>query len=345
METSRKVQVTGAGDTRIISLPKNWAERHQLTKGSNVVIKELTTGDLIIYPQKSPLPSKRISNIVESDHVSRDVLGAYLLGSDIIIIRSPDNKQPLTHKATIKELSRRLVGLEILGETQVSIELHFLIDSSSLPNPTEYVKRCFSIANQMQNDSIHAFLDGDVSLAVEVIERDVEVNRLYFLIVRMLKIMVNDKREISYLKSTACLDWRMIASYSEDLGDVSVEFARIVKKYPQMKDALSSGTLSKISHLNELTTEVLNQSLACFFEQNGQGAEQLKGRIRSQLTGIHDEIEAKISRLAKEDVWKLSYLLNFLRDLRETAIDIGDLVNESDADEQEYFDRSRTSSS
>ncbi|MFW9778654.1 MAG: PhoU domain-containing protein [Candidatus Heimdallarchaeota archaeon] len=339
MEFSRKVQVTGAGDTRIISLPKDWAERHQLTKGSNIVIKELSTGDLIIYPQKSPIPSKRISNIVESNHVSRDVLGAYLLGSDIIAVRSPDIKQPLTHKAAIKELTRQLVGLEILGETQRSIELHFLIDSSSLPDPTEYVNRCFSIANQMQSDAINAFLEGDVTLAVEVIERDVEVNRLYFLIVRMLKIMVNDKREMSYLKSTACLDWRMIASYSEDLGDSSVEFARVVKKYPEMKDALSSDTLSKISRLSELTTDVLNQSLVCFFEQNGQGAEQLKGRIRRQLTGIHEEVEREISRLAKEDVWKLTYLLNFLRDLRETAIDIGDLVHESDANEPENFSR------
>jgi phosphate uptake regulator len=197
----------------------------------------------------------------------------------------------------------------------------------------------------MQSDSINAFLDGDVSLAVEVIERDVEVNRLYFLIVRMLKIMVNDKREMSYLKSTACLDWRMIATYSEDLGDTSVEFARIVKQYPQLRDTLSSDTLTKISRLSELTTDVLDQSLACFFEQNGQGAEQLKGRIRRQLTVIHEEIESEISRLAKEDVWKLSYLLNFLRDLRETAIDIGDLVNESDANEHEHFSRMEISPS
>ena len=82
----------------------------------------------------------------------------------------------------------------------------------------------------MQNDSISAFLNNDISLAEEVIERDVEVNRLYFLIVRMLKIMVEDKREKSYLKSTACLDWRMVAAYGEDLGDTSVEFAKVVKK-------------------------------------------------------------------------------------------------------------------
>jgi phosphate uptake regulator len=322
----RKIQVTGAGDTRIISLPKEWTERHHLAKGSNVIIKELSTGDLIIYPQTSPIESqKRTTRIMESDHVSRDILAAYLLGSDIIIVVS-QNREPLTRKGAIKELSRQLIGLEILGETQQRIELHFLIDSSSLPNPREYVRRCFSIANQMQTDAVAAFFNSDVSLAEEVIERDVEANRLYCRSVRMLKIMVDDKREISYLKSTACLDWRMVATYSEDLGDASVEFAKIVKKNPQMNESLLPVTLNKISQLSKLTTEVLNHSLNCFLEQNVEGAEKLKNRISTQLNHIHKEIQNDISKLNKEVVWKLSSLLNLFKELRETAIDIGDLI-------------------
>ena len=237
----RKIQVTGAGDTRIISLPKDWAARHQLDKGANVVIKELSSGELLIYPTESQL-EKRVTRLRESAHISRDVLAAYLLGSDIIIIEA-EKDNSLTKKSNIKDLSRQLVGLEILGETQESIELHFLIDSSSLPNPREYVHRCFSIANQMQSDAITAFLNDDITLAKEVIERDVEVNRLYFLIVRMLKIMVNDKREVSNIKPTTCLDWRMVAAYGENLGDASVEFAKIVKKNPNLRETLSKSTL------------------------------------------------------------------------------------------------------
>ena len=90
--------MTGAGDTRIISLPKIWAEKHQLDKGANVVIKELSTGELIIYPQISPLDAqKRVSRIIESDHVLRDILAAYLLGSDILVVVSK-NKEPLYRK-------------------------------------------------------------------------------------------------------------------------------------------------------------------------------------------------------------------------------------------------------
>ncbi|MHA2203558.1 MAG: PhoU domain-containing protein [Candidatus Hodarchaeales archaeon] len=321
----RKIQVTGAGDTRIISLPKEWAERNQLDKGSNVIIKELSTGDLIIFPQNSTLePQKRVTSIIESDHVNRDILAAYLLGSDIITVVSK-KKEALAQKSNIRDLSRQLIGLEILGETQESIELHFLIGEEK-ENPKKYVKRCFSIANQMQNDAITAFLKGDAALAREVIDRDTEVNRLYFLIVRMLKIMADDKREVSYLKGPACLDWRMVATYSEDLGDASVEFARNVKELPNMYKMLSSETLNKIKKLSDSTTEFLTQSLDNFFEQNVIGAEIIKKKIATQLRNEHSKIQSDISKLEKEEVWQLSSLLNLFKELHETAIDIGDLV-------------------
>lgn len=325
----RKIQVTGAGDTRIISLPKDWAARHQLDKGANVVIKELSSGELLIYPTESQL-EKRVTRLRESAHISRDVLAAYLLGSDIIIVEA-EKDNSLTKKSNIKDLSRQLVGLEILGETQESIELHFLIDSSSLPNPREYVHRCFSIANQMQSDAITAFLNDDITLAKEVIERDVEVNRLYFLIVRMLKIMVNDKREVSNIKPTTCLDWRMVAAYGENLGDASVEFAKIVKKNPNLRETLSKSTLNKINKLSGFTTEILGESLDSFFAQNVLLAEDLKVRNENQLETIHNEIQEDISKQDKEVVWKLSSLMSFFKQLREVAIDIGDLVIANDS--------------
>ncbi|MHA1973073.1 MAG: PhoU domain-containing protein [Candidatus Hodarchaeales archaeon] len=326
----RKIQVTGAGDTRIISLPKDWAERHHLDKGSIVVIRELSTGELIIYPQKSPADhQKRITRIFESPHVTRDILTAYLLGSDIIIVQS--RKGPLLNKSEIRDLSRQLIGLEILGESKERVELHFLIDSSSLPNPKEYVRRCFSIATQMQNDVVTAFLKSDAELAREVIDRDTEVNRLYFLIVRMLKIMVDDKRELANLKSTECLDWRMVAAYGEDIGDAAVEFAKVVNQNPNMKDSLPSSTLGKINILSELTTEVINRSLECFFEQNVDCAEEIKEHISNTIKSTHLEIKRDISKLDKEIVWQLSSLLNLFTALRATTIDIGDLIIANDS--------------
>jgi phosphate uptake regulator len=183
----------------------------------------------------------------------------------------------------------------------------------------------------MQSDSITAFLNDDITLAKEVIERDVEVNRLYFLIVRILKIMVTDKREVSNILPTTCLDWRMVAAYGENLGDASVEFAKIVKMNPNLRETLSKSTLRKINTLSELTTDILGESIDSFFAQNVLLAEDLKTRIDKQLEKIHKEIQGDISKHEKEVVWKLSSLLSFFKQLREVAIDIGDLVIANDS--------------
>jgi phosphate uptake regulator len=183
----------------------------------------------------------------------------------------------------------------------------------------------------MQSDAISAFLNDDITLAKEVIERDVEVNRLYFLIVRMLKIMVNDKREISYIKPTTCLDWRMVAAYGENLGDSSVDFARIVKTDNNIKVSLAKNLVTKINHISDLTTTVLSNSLDCFFTQDVLAAEELKRRVDNKLKNLHNEIQDDISEYEKEVVSRLSSLMSFLSQLRETAIDIGDLVIANDS--------------
>ena len=42
----------------------------------------------------------------------------------------------------------------------------------------------------MQRDAVNSFIDGDSSLAKSVIARDDENNRLYFLLVRILRTII-----------------------------------------------------------------------------------------------------------------------------------------------------------
>ena len=127
----------------------------------------------------------------------------------------------------------------------------------------------------------------------------------------------------------------MVATYGENLGDTSVDFARIVKENPNMREGLSKSILEKIEKLSLLTTGALSDSLDSFFAQDVIAAEDLKGQFTNQLRKIHQDIQEGIAKHEKEVVSKLSPLLSFLSQLREVAIDIGDLViaNDSSLDE------------
>lgn len=323
----RKIQLAGAGDTRIISLPKDWAEKMGAEKGTSIIVRELSNGDLLLYPQdRSKGRIKTFSRIEETPDVQRDILGAYLSGFDVITVYSKKLGESLQFKNSIRELSRQLIGLEILGETIDSMELHFLIESSSLPNPSKYLKRCFSIANQMHYDVIKAFISQDSKLAEEVELRDTEVNRLYFLIVRMLKIMVDDKREESVIKPPSCLDWRMLASIAEDIGDQSVGFAQTIKKMPDLSKSLPKKVLQAIEELNELTTETMKKNLDFFMSQDIYGARKHRRRIETENDGKLQIISKEISKLDKEIAWESSAIIQLFKVLNERAIDMTDLV-------------------
>ena len=48
-EEQRKLQVTG-GSTFILSLPKEWAIRNELKRGSAMIVREEENGSLLIAP-------------------------------------------------------------------------------------------------------------------------------------------------------------------------------------------------------------------------------------------------------------------------------------------------------
>jgi phosphate uptake regulator len=80
----------------------------------------------------------------------------------------------------------------------------------------------------MQKDSVSAFVAGEVKLASTVVERDEEVNRTYFLLVRVVRAALTDSSLAHKLSVTPidCLDYRLLGSFIEDFGDHSVALAQ-----------------------------------------------------------------------------------------------------------------------
>src|SRR3989304_7356114 len=82
-EEQRKLQVTG-GSTFILSLPKNWATRNELKRGSSMVLREEDDGTLTISPTKFEKKEKQDEAYIKSspndnpDAVMRTAISAYL---------------------------------------------------------------------------------------------------------------------------------------------------------------------------------------------------------------------------------------------------------------------------
>ena len=84
-EEQRKLQVTG-GSTFILSLPKDWAVRNELKRGSSMIVREEDDGSLSVSPSKFTKKEKQDEAFIKTsandnpDAVMRTAISAYLDG-------------------------------------------------------------------------------------------------------------------------------------------------------------------------------------------------------------------------------------------------------------------------
>ncbi|RLI16546.1 hypothetical protein DRO41_01355 [Candidatus Bathyarchaeota archaeon] len=318
----RKVQRTPSG-TFFVCLPKPWAERYGLKRGSVVALNETSNGKLLIDPEYTTAPSPRTITLKPGPYLGREVVGKYLLGFDIIRIEAKD-RISFEVRDAVKRAVRSLVGLEIVEEDYSSIVLQCLLEPSSFP-PEKILRRGYSIASGMHRDVVNALVDGDVHLAKSVIARDDEVNRLYFLLVRILRTVIQNPSlsEKLAVRPIECLDYRLAASLVEAMGD---ECTRVALKVVELKGLKMDKNLKKLFvdfHLK--CFEAHEKALKAFLNGDIELAEQVRG-MREKVEKVFSDIEKVAKAQPLEVVPHILAAAATLKQIYEHSIDISDLV-------------------
>src|ERR1700730_11022019 len=185
----RKVLEMGGG-TVLISLPKDWAKKNGIVRGSTVVVEEISARRLLVRPVEGGETPEKTSEVVieypreNLSYVTNDVTGAYLVGSNTIRV---DGTQVITRedRSRLKAAVTKLVGLEIVAEDAKGMTMQFLPDPTAL-NPEKIVRRMAGLISGMLRDSGEG-IRHDPSILALVGERDDEVDRQYFLLVRTIR--------------------------------------------------------------------------------------------------------------------------------------------------------------
>src|SRR5271169_771068 len=185
---TRKVLEMGGG-TVLISLPKSWARKNGIVRGSSVVVEEISARRLMVKPIGEETGREEHEVVIEYpreslSYVTNDVTGAYLMGSNAIRI---EGRRVISRedRGKLKAAVTRLVGLEIVDEDAKNMTLQFLLDPAAL-DPEKIVRRMASLISGMLRDSAEGARH-DRALLAQVGERDDEVDRLYFLLVRTIR--------------------------------------------------------------------------------------------------------------------------------------------------------------
>ncbi len=317
----RRVQETGG--TFLVSLPKKWARANGIKKGDLLRIDERHDGGLTLYSQVQHQVHLETIVRLPSPHLRRDLIGKYLLGYDIIRITSKE-MIGLSDREQVKSIVSRLIGLEIMEENSYRIVIQCLLEPSSLV-PDMVLRRECAIALSMYKDAVTAFLGKNQQLANVVLDRDDEVDRLYFLLVRLLRSAVQNPSLGGALEITPidCLDYRITANLVESVGDSAVEIAdQVLSSQPVDLTPELTATLKVLSRKVE---EAFDTAMRGLFLRDVDLAEQATQKHKEALHLLKD-LEEEATQSMKTGISTFSIVISEISKICQSAVDIADLI-------------------
>jgi len=309
------------GSSILVSLPKEWVDANNLDKGSQV---EIETGQdsVSISANKETRPTKELVisyPLSKEENIVANITGAYLLGFDIIVINSK-SIIPGKDREEIRNSMRRLVGMEIIEEDASHINMQFLLDATTLKT-SKILKRMSSIALGMHDDVSNGLILDDKSNLQTLSNRDVEVNRQYFLLVRLIRSTLVDKRlsNAFNLENIDVLDYRVAANILENAGDSIVELSDFIFNFSLSKE-FSKKIYDVVKDFNKLA----EKSIDAFTKPDRF--------LAIEAISMHKQYEKKLSLLRTTLGNKKQIPLDFLdlvymfERIAQSWADVADLV-------------------
>jgi phosphate uptake regulator len=321
----RKLQETKSG-SYLVSLPKKWVAQMGLKGGMTVTLVETSDGNLIIRAGEAEEAERlNIATVELDDIVSREILGKYLIGADIIHVKAP-KRIALDQRERIKNVLTVLVGTEIIEEKPNEIIVQCLLSPLAIPIKT-LLRRAHVLALQMHVDAITAFRDKDEDLAKSVVRRDDDLNRLYFLIVRQLRSIVQNVRlaEKAGISLVECLDYRLAAKALESNGDHAVTIAKsamALRPYDLPADIVEG-----MVGLSELVRRIQDETINSLFKMDTRYAENyIKKELGAKAQELFEQLNQRILEQPSTIALYLNEIANSLRRIKENCVDIADLI-------------------
>ena len=320
MDTRKVLEM---GGSFLVSIPKDWAKRNGVSKGNTVVVEELSERRLVVRPiERTESAPKEIEVEYPREdltYVINDVTGAYLLGYDIIRVQG---RTVMTRedRERLKSTIGRLIGLEIIDEDSKKMTLQFLLEPTGL-TPERIARRMMGIIEGMIKDTREGVATRNPKVIALVAERDDELDRLYFLLVRAVRTAAMDQEVAQRyaLTPVEILDYRVLASFLESVGDTVAELSKKLAEELPSKDVEGDlvGSLKKLETMESLTMQ-------SFLERKisrTRGTYLQMGSLSNEVSGL----STRIARRPESKGGNTVELLGLLERASSLFVDISDL--------------------
>ena len=323
MET-RKIQVTGKS-TYVVSLPKKWVTNVQVKNGDSLVLIPLPDGTMLINPKLKRSERENIKKVInvdsnDPDQLFRKFIGAYLAGYNLIEFRT-NGASSKAARQEIRNLTHSVIGPQLIEETTNSMVVRDLLDSSDF-SMLKGIKRMHLIIKDIHTDAISILANRNAELAEDVLSRDREVDKLYWMIYKQYNqiirdVLFADKMGISPIAAQSHL---LVARTLERVADHGCRIARNAIRVPPQIDVHQ-----KINALDVEVLKLLDDALHAFYLGKFESANEVLDRAYL-MVGRFEALTQEMLSIEGETsgIVPLAYIVDSVERTRAYASDIAE---------------------
>src|SRR2546428_8963630 len=228
---TRKVQKLGYSSLGV-SLPKDWAASNGIRPGALLSLAIEDDGSLRVRVgplEEYPVAAEATIDADEwsgSESLTRMITGNYIVGCNTIRLRSREELSP-SQLQEIHEAVRGLTGLTIVNQGPRFVTIENFVEPTRFPIDG-LLRRLQSLTSRMEKLALGVLAGEAVGRIEEVARMEIEVDRLYWLVVRQLLLAASNRSvaaKIGVTEPRHLLGDRLTAATLENVGDLWEEMA------------------------------------------------------------------------------------------------------------------------
>jgi len=323
----RRVQVTG-GASFVVTLPKEWAEGQKIKKNDPIGMTVQPDGTLLVTKNTTDEILQQIkeidcSTVADPAFLFRLLIGTYIMGFSMIRLTSNQVFPPFV-RSVVRDYTQMTIGQEVVEETETVIAIKDLLNPVEMPFDNT-IRRMFVIVKTMHKDSVMALETHNKSLAEDVIKRDIDADRLNWLIARqtnMIMLHASLSRKMGISPDMA-MHYYLLSRIIERVGDHAVRIAE--HTLPIIDVDIDKKTLAMIKKASTMSLEIFDRSIVSFF---GADMKEANRNIESidALENVCGEINNMILKQDTLTAISLNYISESIRRAGEYAGDISETI-------------------
>jgi len=299
-----------------------------IKKNEPLPVKVQADGSLLILPRPSEEKRSRekefqVDSIRDPVFLFRCLVGSYIAGYTAVRISASTRLSPAIRKA-VRDFSMMTIGQQIVEETDSSILMRDILNPVEMPFENS-IRRMFVITGTMYNDAMVALESRDTVLAADVINRDVEVDKLQWLISRQYHLMFRDATLSEKLHVTVeeASSFYTVSRSLERIGDHGV---RIASHVPVLIEHEVDGeVVTRMKAATETAMSILDSSMRALFSSDMVDANRTIEMV-GDLARMTDGISALAHEKSGEVALSIGYIAESIRRAGEYSADISEAI-------------------